>query len=443
MKKASIRPLLTVTAAAFLLPGAAAVHAQTTLQSPGGLGQSAAQPAGQPAGEMAVTPMGQSMAVPMSPAASISQPFAPVSSAVAAGEREGFQLRAIAGVERDSNVLRVDTGKQSDTITQLGVGLRFNKRYGLQRVVLDVEADRFDFDKLNTNYNTLNYAAAWNWAVGNKFDGIVSADRRQFRDVTTNGTLTTVNRRTERNELVEGGYRLGAAWRVLAGLEHNSARSTDPNSWDGNPDVNSVRVGTSYELGSGTSITARYRHGDGEYKNAPINADFKDNEIEAVVHWPVTAKTSLDGRLAHLKREHDAAPSRDFSGTLGSLAATWEATAKTRLVVGYARDLGSYLFGTGGHVSSDRYYIAPVWRATAATAVSLRYEHENRKWDDVTGSTDAGRRDRYNVLAAGVDWQVRRTVALSAQVRNERRSSSLPAFNYRANVIGLSAKLTI
>ncbi len=47
------------------------------------------------------------------------------------------------------------------------------------------------------------------------------------------------------------------------------------------------------------------------------------------------------------------------------------------------------------------------------------------------------------MFAAGVDWQVRRTVALSAQLRNERRSSSLPAFNYRANVIGLSARLTI
>lgn len=439
MKKASIRPLLTVTAAACLLPGAAAVHAQTTLQSPGGQGQSAAQPAGQPMG----TPMGQSMVVPVSPAASLSQPFPPVSSAVDPAEREGFQFRALAGVERDDNVLRVDTGKQSDTITQLGVGLRFNKRIGLQRIVADIEADHYNFDKLNTDYNTLNYAAAWNWAVGNRFDGVVSADRRQFRDISTNGVLTGVNRRTERNELVEGGYRLGAAWRVLAGLEHNAARSTDPNSWDGNPDVSSYRVGASYEFASGSTITARFRHGDGDYKNAPVTADFKDDEVEAVLHWPITAKTTLDGRLAHLKRDHSGAPTRDFSGMIGSLAATWDATAKTRLVVGYARDLGSYLFGTGGHLASDRWYVGPVWRPTAATAVSLRYEHENRKWEDVTGSTDAGRRDRFNVIAAGFDWQVRRTVSLSAQLRNERRSSSLPVFNYRANVIGLSAKLTI
>ena len=75
MKKPSFRPLLTVTAAACMLP-AAALHAQTTLQSPGGqLGESAAVPAGQPMS----TPMGGSVVVPMSPAASISQPFPPVS----------------------------------------------------------------------------------------------------------------------------------------------------------------------------------------------------------------------------------------------------------------------------------------------------------------------------------------------------------------------------
>jgi hypothetical protein len=80
---------------------------------------------------------------------------------------------------------------------------------------------------------------------------------------------------------------------------------------------------------------------------------------------------------------------------------------------------------------------------TPQTALSARYEHENRKWEDVTGSADIGRRDKFNVLALGLDWQVLRTVGVQVQWRNERRTSNLPAFDYRANVIGLSAKLTI
>jgi hypothetical protein len=435
MKK-PIRPLLTVTAAC-LLP-AAALHAQTTIQSPGGrLGESAAQPAGQPM----ATPMGSDMVIPMSPAASISQPFPPVTTNSLDGDRLGLQFKARAGIEKDDNVTRVSAGKVSDTITTLGVGLRYNQRFSQQRVVVDVEAARVDYDTLPLNYNTINYAAAWFFRYGNRIDGIASAERRQFRDV-TNGTAGVVSRRTERNEVLEGGYRLGAAYKVTAGLLHNQSTSTDANSWDGNPDLTSARFGFLYETAGGSNAGLRYRHGEGSYATGVV-PDFKDDEIEALAHWQATVKTSVDGRLAHIKRDHSGAPTRDFSGMVGSAALNWELTAKTRIIVGYSHDMGSYLFGTGGHTTSDRYYIAPVLRMTPQTALSARYEHENRKWEDVTGSADIGRRDKFNVLALGLDWQVLRTVGVQVQWRNERRTSNLPAFDYRANVLGLSAKLTI
>ncbi len=441
MKKPSIRPVMTAAAAAAcLLP--MALQAQTTLQAPGGrMGESAAQPGGQ---SMAV-PMGQSMTVPMvvpmSPAQSISQPYSPVSSS--ADQREGLQFRAMAGVERDDNVLRTNGGEISDTITGLGLGLRYQKRVSRQQFVVDAEVNHYNFDKIGNDYQTLNYSAAWLWQAGERWEGIASADRRQFRDVTSNGVIAGIDRRTERNELFEAGYKLGASWRVLGGLQHNATRSSDPNSWDGSLSQNSVRFGAAYEPATGSSVALRFRRGDGDYDNAPVASDFDDNEIEAVVRWVVSPKTRVDARLAHLDREHTGAPTRDFSGVVGSLGVNWDITAKTSLNGGYVRDLGSYLFGTGGHLSSDRWYVGPVWRATDLITVNLRYEHETRRWEDVTGSVDAGRRDKFDVGTLGVDWAIRRSITLGAQYRHERRSSSLPALNYRANVIGLTAKLTI
>jgi exopolysaccharide biosynthesis operon protein EpsL len=439
MKKHSLRPLLPVMAAC-LLP--AALHAQTTLQAPGGQpGQSAAQPAGQAMDTPMATPMGESMTINMSPAQSISQPFSPVTSSPLENERQGLSFRARAGVERDSNVLRTSTGQIRDTITQLGLGLRYNQRFSQQRVVVDAELSHFDYDKINNKYNTLNYAAAWYWRFGNQFEGVASADRRQFRDVTS-GSTGLVNRRTERNELFEGGYRLGSAVRLLAGLQHTQSTSTDINSWDGNPNVNSVRVGASYELPSGSIATVRYRYGDGSFQTAAAT-DFKDNELEGTFRWIVSPKTTVDARLAHLKREHEGAPGRDFSGMIGGATVGWEVTGKTRLMGGFARDLGSYIVGTTGHVSSDRWFIGPVYRPTVQTVVSLRYEQERRHWVGVSGTPDAGRTDKFDVLALGLDWQPRRFVGVAAQYRNEKRDSALPGFNYRANVLGLSLKLTI
>ena len=443
MKKPSIRPVLTVTAAC-LLP--AVVHAQTTLQSPPGgvLGESAAQPAGQSMATPMTTPMGIGMTVPVSPAQSISQPFPQVSSDP--DQREGLQFRARAGVERDDNVTRVSAGEISDTVTGLGLGLRYQKRLSQQVFVVDAELAQYDFDELNTDYSTFNYAAAWNFRFGNRIDGIASADRRQFRDVTANGTTGIINRRTERNELIEGGYRFGASWRALAGLQHSSIKNTDPVSFDGNQSVNSVRLGGAYEPATGSTVVARLRLGEGEYRDAAVVGDFDDREVDVTTRWVVSPKTSVEGRIGYLDREHDGALSgRDFDGIVGGVNLNWDITAKTSLIAGYARDLGSYLSAasTSGHIESDRFFVGPRWRATELITVNLRYEHENRKFEDVATGPDAGRRDKFNVFAIGADWQVRRTIAVSAQLRNERRSSSLPAFDYRANVIGLSARLTL
>ena len=442
MKKPSIRPVLTVTAAC-LLP--AVVHAQTTLQSPPGgiLGESAAQPAGQSAATPMSTPMGVDMTVPVSPAQSISQPFPPVSAA--ATQREGLTFKARAGIERDSNVTRVSAGRISDTITGYGVGLRYQKRLSQQQFVVDVDADRYHYDNLNADYSTLNYAAAWMFRFGNRIDGTASAGRRQFRDVTQNGTAGIINRRTERNELLEGGYRLDPRNRVIAGLQRSSITSSDPLSWDGNQTQTSVRLGYAHELPTGSSLTARARFGDGEYRTLP-GSDFEDREFDVTTRWVVSPRTSVDARLGHLSRDHSGALAGfDFDGMVGAINVNWDITGKTSLRAGYARDLGSYLSAaaTAGHLESDRWYVAPVWRATELTSVTLRYEHETRRFVGVDVGADVGRRDRFNVLALGVDWQVRRTIAVSAQIRNERRSSTLPAFNYRANVIGLSARLTI
>jgi hypothetical protein len=157
----------------------------------------------------------------------------------------------------------------------------------------------------------------------------------------------------------------------------------------------------------------------------------------------VSPKTAVDARIANLKREHDNTPGRDFSGVVGGVTVNWEATAKTRVLAGYQRDLGSYIVGPSGHTETDRFFVGPVWRPTVQTGVSLRYEHERRNWEGVTATADAGRSDKFDVLALGLDWQPRRSIGVAAQWRNEKRDSSLPAFNYRANVLGLSLKLTI
>jgi exopolysaccharide biosynthesis operon protein EpsL len=376
---------------------------------------------------------------------------APAAMAQDADAEEGLHFLGRLGIEHDSNVFRVPSGSgpKADTAWTAGIGLKYNKRFGLQRVRADIEADTWRYQhNSDLNFNTVNYALAWDWSVTPRFHGTVSADRRQFREVTTDptGAINLVGRRTERTELAEGVFEVGGPWRALAGVSHYRTESTQPGSWDASPDIRYGQVGIGYEAASGSSLTARFKRGDGEYHDptfagfAALNTDFRETEEELAFHWAYTGKTTVDGRIAHLKREHSNAPLLDFSGMVGGLNVNWDVTGKTRLLAGWQRDLSATGLPTGGHVTSDRFFVAPVWHATAKTSFSLRYDHTTRDWEDISSLAPfAGRSEKIDSLQAGVDWQALRTIGLSGYVRQERLRSNLNV-GYRATVYGILAK---
>lgn len=357
-----------------------------------------------------------------------------------------LQLRAMAGIERESNALRTAGGGASDTDYYAGVGLRADRRYGLQRFRADLEANTYRYDKQSDlNYSVFNYALAWDWAVGTRLHGVASADQHQYREVATDPVLLVnrLGKRTERAQVFEGVYDAGARLRLLAGASRTEAKSTVPNSWDASPTINSGRLGVGYELASGSSVWLRYRHGTGHYTDPTPGAstgDFKENETDVVVKWPVTGKTAVEASLGHLQRKHDTNSQRDFSGTIGAAAVTWDVTGKTRIIGGVNRSLSVSGLAAGGEVRSDRFYIGPVWKATAQIAVNARYDHVKRTWDNVpAGSPNVGRDETVNVLSAGVDWEPRRWLTVSGYVRGERQSANLNT-GYHNTTVGAAVK---
>ena len=358
-----------------------------------------------------------------------------------------FQLRAAAGIEHDSNVLRQNSGEITDNVGMLSVGLKADKRLGLQRLRADVEATEYKYrDQSQLDYHTINYSAAWDWSLTPRFHGVLSADRRQYREVATDSITfaNRIGRRTERTEILEGMYEVGAAWRALAGVTHTASESTEPRSWDASPRVRSARVGVGYETPKGTLLTLRARHGTGEYTDPTPGAaagDFKERELELALKWPVTVKTGVEARLAHISRDHAIAPQLDFSGMVGGASINWEVTAQTRLIAGYAHDLVASGLLTGGHVQTDRIYFTPVWQVLPHIALNARYDRSERRWKDVPApGTDAGRNETVETAGIGLDWDPRPAFTVSTSVRGEKLKSSLPASSYKATVLAVAVK---
>ncbi|HWI82319.1 outer membrane beta-barrel protein [Ramlibacter sp.] len=440
-KHSTIGPLLTV-ASICLVP--VALQAQTT-------GQSQPSAPSVPSTPSLPTTPSQPAGLPYPsniwyPGTAGFQPAGTQASTVSDQTSPAFQLRALAAVEHESNVLRTPGGGVSDQALIAGIGARADRRYGLQRFRADIEANTYRYDRQSDlNYSVFNYALAWDWSLTPRLHGVASADRKQYREVATDpvALVNRVGKRTERNEVLEGVFEAGAALRLMAGASHTKASSTEPATWDASPSVTSARVGVGYELGSGTSLWGRYRRGDGSYGDPTPGAstgDFKENEADLLLKWPVSGKTSVEARLGHLERNHDTNTRRDFSGMVGSAGVSWDVTGKTRVIAGVSRDLSATGLATGGHVQSNRFYVGPVWKATSLIAVNARYDRVSRDWKNVpAGSAEVGRNESIEMLSAGVEWEPRRWLAVSGYVRGERQKSNLNT-GYRNTTIGAAVK---
>ncbi len=352
-------------------------------------------------------------------------------------------LHAGAALERDSNILRAPDAV-SDEIGVLSAGLRLDKRYSLQRLTLQAQASRFGFrDYSNLDYSTLTYDGALNFQFTPALRGILSTDRRQYRDITNASAATgRINLRTERRELAEVTLLGRGGWRTLAGLNQSRSRSEDLRALQASPTVSSLHIGGGYEFPAGTLLTAQVRRGDGDYGAVARGIGFRETEPSVTLRWPATAKTSLDARIGYLDRSHDQEPARDFQGLVANGTLRWVHSPRTSLEAGLARDLGSYEFGGGGHIRGWRLYLAPAWRPSEKTALRFRHTMERREWQVVSPtSPDLGREDRTRWNALTFEWTPRRLLEFTASARQERRHSTLAGAGFRANVVSLGVRL--
>ncbi len=351
-------------------------------------------------------------------------------------------LHVDAALEHDSNILRA-ADAVSDDIGILSAGIRLDKRYSLQRLTLQAQAQRYRFrDYANLDYSTLAYDGAWNFQFTPHLRGVLSAERQQYRDITNVASSSGVNLRTERHERAEATLLGRGGWRTLAGLAHDRSRSDDPRALESSPRVTSLYIGAGHEFASGTLMTAQVRRGDGHYGAGAGSIDFRETEPSLTLHWPATAKTLLDARVGYLDRTHDQEAARDFKGFVGNSTLRWDFSPRTRFEAALSRDLGSYEFSGGGQIRGWRLSLAPVWKPSEKTALRLRHAMERRTWRVVSPlAPDAGRKDRNRWDTLAFEWTPWRLLEMTASVRQERRNSNLPGLDFRAHIVTLGARL--
>lgn len=396
-------------------------------------------------------------------------------AAIRAGDT--FRVTAGSNLQFDSNVFRlspsinplpvIGQSTLSDRIIISTASLSFNKPYSLQRFefngsVVDNRYNNFNY----LDFTAFNYEGAWRWNLTPYLYGNLSGSHNvalnNFANMTGFANSTTRNLRTSENLRFDGVYEVDGAWRIIGGIVMDSFKNSQTFQQDFNTRTRSVEGGIRYAFPSGSSLAYKLKIGQGEFPGRPqpivsnlFDNGFKELEHEIRLIWPITGKTSIEARAAHLERKHDHFPQRDFSGFVGNFNLNWAITGNTRLTAGWAQDLANFQTAAGNpglntgfqnfsssYIATNRFFLEPAWQINAKTTLRLHYDHSTQDFlGPVSIIQFEARSDTLNSGLITLDWQPVNAFFLSATLQHDRRSSNLAGFDFNRSAASVTARV--
>ncbi|MCK6407201.1 MAG: putative exosortase B-associated extracellular polysaccharide biosynthesis transporter EpsL [Rhodocyclaceae bacterium] len=375
---------------------------------------------------------------------------------------DSLNLTVGATVMHDDNLFRLSssadpqallgTSQKSDTIRVTTLGLKFAKDYSLQRFELDASLVDYRYNTFDyLDFTAHNYSAAWRWALTPRLKGNFTRTRTEaLNSFTDYNNYTQQNIRTSTNTRLDGDFELGAAVHIIAGASRSESVNSKIFLQEGDSTYDSADFGLRYVFRSGASVALVRRQGSGEYTNRPqpiaiglYDNGFDQNDTELRINWPITAKTRLEGRIAHTEREHDHYEQRDYDGTIGNFSINWDVTAKTRVTASVSRELNSYQSVYSSYYQADRFVIAPYWQISAKTGLRLRYDYSQRDYLGAIAPTSYNdRTDTIKLGSIALEWAPFSNTLISASLQNEKRTSNKPGLDYESKMGTVSAQIT-
>ena len=374
-------------------------------------------------------------------------------------EADVLNVNATLATMRDNNLFRlapsVDPKKvgldgKSEVINTAVLGLNFNKLFGVQRIIANVNMvdNRYQTNSY-LNFAALNYDAKWLWAIGQRWTGDLSFSRAEALNSFTDYTnFKQRNVRTTENERFNANYWFHTEWAVVAGLSRTSLTNEQVFLADSDYNANGYNFGLRYRPTSGNNVTVRASRLDGNYSKRKFNAlaqydnGFTQDNYGVDFDWRLTGKSQFRGRMDYIDRQHEHFADRNYAGMVGNLDYVYAYSGKGNMTFGYKHGLESYQQVTNSYYSLDEFNLAAQWAATAQITAAARAGYGVRSYKGEIAPLPAGfqqREDKFTRVGLDLAYQPARWLQLKAGVSLENRNVNYDALDYKDRTGFLSA----
>ena len=349
----------------------------------------------------------------------------------------------------DSNLFRAPDASAERYATAYA-GLSIDKAYAQQRIRLDITGVAYRYDNFShLDFEALNYLGAWDWQLGPRIGGRVSATRDQaLADYSEFRNPGELNVRTTQNFLASVDAWLFGGWHLVGGWSQVQNRYSVPIPQEGSYRASGFEAGAKWVAPSANWIGFNLRSLDGRYVDRPLDpvAQFDDGfvrrEAEALAAWRLTGKSTLEGRVAQIDYRSNHFSGRDFSGTAARLAFLWQPTLKLGADAAFTREIEPWADASASYRVDQRVTLGATW--LAAARATLRLEARRGESDfrgPLPGFTGTPRHDEEGSVRFNAEWRALRNLTLNAGAQRYRQSSTDPAANFDGSLLTAGASL--
>ena len=364
-----------------------------------------------------------------------------MSSSLNAQERQGLLVNAALITEYDNNVLRKVTAT-SDRAATLAPELQYLTNFGKHLFAIQYNGEYALYnDNSNLNYDNhdISLFAVFDHSlkINSEFKLIYKDEVEEPGSNNSNSLLINEFNQINKKQAVAKFYygTKQSIGQLVLGFDHSQNRHVNnlQNYRDANR--NMITGIFYYRIAPKTRLLFQTSISDYDYiiKDQFPDQSSKETFYLAGIEWDITAKTSGTFKIGHQSKNFDHDEYNDITGLSYMLDMTWKPNTYSTITIGASRmtressQLLTSAFVTNTYTVDTEHEITP------RTKIKAGYTYDN---DDII--TAQSRVDKRHNLVVGVDHSLLTWLNISLNYQYIQRKSDFEAYEFKANVIGLS-----
>lgn len=368
------------------------------------------------------------------------------------GQRVTFDsnlFRLPDGVHPSAAATGVTDPPRSETYFNTYAGVGFDKSYSRQHLHADFTFTHYAHQTYKyLGFNGISGRAAWDWAIGDRWNGTLSYDRAQTpsNDATQTGFRTSYQ--LYERTAADANYWWHPDWSVGAGLARVSSNYNNSVNTVSAYDADVADVRVTYRPSSGNQIRLLVRRKDGNYPNRVLSPtgflaqSYTQDDYEADAKWVLDGHSRVSGRVGYSRVRYGALAlgSRDFDGPTARLVYDWTPTGKTTVSLVLRSEIGPEPQDNlnASFVATSAASIAASSALSPKISVRGFAEWRKRELGGEAGASDSVLRNpsytHYYSLTG--TWTPERSLLFSVTLGHETRRGNNPAYpNYDDNTV--------